>query len=106
ELIARGRVTSRPPRPWLGLYTEPGAGGLLVSGLSPLSPARAAGLRPGDVIVQLNGRQVASREDFYRTLWQAEVDRDVHVTVARPGGHHAITVRPVDRYRFYRTSDQ
>ena len=106
ELIARGRVTSRAPRPWLGLYTEPGAGGLLVSGLSPLSPARAAGLRPGDVIVQLNGRQVASREDFYRTLWEAEVDRDVHVTVARPGGHHAITVRPVDRYRFYRTSDQ
>ena len=106
ELIARGRVTSRAPRPWLGLYTQPGTGGLLVSGLSPLSPARAAGLRPGDVIVQVNGRQVASREDFYRTLWQAEVDRDVHVMVERPGGRHAITVRPVDRYRFYRTSDQ
>ena len=106
ELIARGRVTSRAPRPWLGLYTEPGSGGVLVSGLSPLSPARAAGLRPGDVIVEVNGRQVASREDFYRTLWQAEVDRDVLVMVERPGGRHAITVRPVDRYRFYRTSDQ
>ncbi len=107
ELIARGRVTSRAPRPWLGLYTEPGAGGgVLISGLSPLSPGRAAGLRPGDVIVQVNGRQIASREDFYRTLWQTEVDRDVHVTVERPGGRHAITVRPVDRYRFYRTSDK
>ena len=63
------------------LYTEPGVGGVLISGLSPLSPSRAAGLRPGDVIVQVNGRQIASREDFYRTLWQAEVDHDVQVTV-------------------------
>jgi S1-C subfamily serine protease len=106
ELVARGRVTSRAPRPWLGLYTESGANGVVISGLSPLSPARAAGLRPGDVIVQVNGRQVASREDFYQTLWQAQVDQDVHVTVERPGGRHAITVRPVDRYRFYRTSDK
>jgi S1-C subfamily serine protease len=106
ELLARGRVTSRAPRPWLGLYTESGTGGVLVSGLSPLGPARAAGLRPGDLIVQVNGRQIASREDLYRTLWQAEVDQDVLVTVERPGGRHAITVRPVDRYRFYRTSDK
>jgi S1-C subfamily serine protease len=106
ELVARGRVTSRAPRPWLGLYTESGADGVVISGLSPLGPARAAGLRPGDVIVQVNGRQVASREDFYQALWQAQVDQDVHVTVERPGGRHAITVRPVDRYRFYRTSDK
>jgi S1-C subfamily serine protease len=71
-----------------------------------LSPARAAGVRPGDVIVQVNGRQVASREDFYRTLWQGGVDQDVQVTVERPGGRHAITVRPVDRYRFYRAPDK
>ena len=106
ELVASGRVTSRAPRPWLGLYTESGVRGVVVSGLSPLSPARAAGVRPGDVIVQVNGRQVASREDFYRTLWQGGVDQDVHVTVERPGGRHAITVRPVDRYRFYRAPDK
>jgi S1-C subfamily serine protease len=106
ELLASGRVTSRAPRPWLGLYTESGARGVVVSGLSPLSPARAAGVRPGDVIVQVNGRQVASREDFYRTLWQGGVDQDVQVTVERPGGRHAITVRPVDRYRFYRAPDK
>lgn len=106
ELLARGRVTSRRPRPWLGLYTESVDGGVVVSGLSPLSPARAAGLRPGDVIVQVNGRPVASREDYYRTLWQLPMDQDVRVTVRRAGGIEAVTVRPVDRYRFYRTSDK
>jgi S1-C subfamily serine protease len=107
ELLARGRVTSRAPRPWLGLYTESVSGGVAVSGLSPLSPARAAGLRPGDVIVALNGREVASREELYHALWQSPMDQDVQVMVRRPGGaREAISVRPIDRYRFYRTSDK
>jgi S1-C subfamily serine protease len=106
ELLARGRVTSRAPRPWLGLYTQPVDGGVGVAGMSPLSPARAAGLRPGDVIVELNGRAVGSREDFYRALWAAPLDQDVRVTVRRGGATESITVRPMDRYRFYRTSDK
>ena len=62
-------------------------------------------LRPGTGKFTVNGRQVASREEFYRTLWQLPMDQDVRVTVRRPGGIEAITVRPMDRYRFYRTSD-
>jgi S1-C subfamily serine protease len=58
------------------------------------------------VIVQLNGQKVASREEFYRELWQAPMDQDVRVTVRRAGATEAITVRPMDRYRFYRTSDK
>jgi S1-C subfamily serine protease len=106
ELLARGRVTSRGPRPWLGLYTESVDGAVVVAGLSPLGPARAAGLRPGDVIVEVNGRAVASREDFYRTLWRSPMDQELRVTVRRPGGLETVMVRPADRYRFYRTSDK
>jgi S1-C subfamily serine protease len=106
ELLAQGRVMSRGARPWLGLYTEPVDGGVGVAGLSPMSPARAAGIRPGDIIVELNGRPVASREEFYRELWQSPMDQDVRVTVRRAGGTEAIAVRPLDRYRFYRTSDK
>jgi S1-C subfamily serine protease len=106
ELLAQGRVTSRGPRPWLGLYTEPVDGGVGVAGLSPMSPARAAGIRLGDIIVELNGRPVASREEFYRELWRSPMDQDVRVTVRRAGGTEAIAVRPLDRYRFYRTSDK
>ena len=54
----------------------------------------------------VNGRPIASREDFYHTLWQGGLDQDVQVTVERLGGRHAITVRPVDRYRFYRAPDK
>ena len=79
---------------------------MAVSGLNPMSPARAAGIRPGDVIVALNGTPVASREEFYRALWQSPMDQDVRVTVVRAGAREAIAVRPADRYRFYRTSDK
>jgi hypothetical protein len=34
------------------------------------------------------------------------MDQDVRVTVRRAGGTEAIAVRPLDRYRFYRTSDK
>jgi S1-C subfamily serine protease len=106
DLLVNGRVMGRAPRPWLGLYTESVPGGVAVSGLNPMSPARAAGIRAGDVIVALNGQPVASREEFYRALWQSPMDRDVAVTVLRSGARDTVAVRPADRYRFYRTSDK
>src|SRR5262249_52420119 len=104
ELLAKGRVASRPPRPWLGLYTVSAEDGLVVSGVSPVGPARAAGFRPGDVIVQLNREKGAPQGEFYRRLWQGWVEQDVQVLVQRDQGLQAIPVRPADRYRFYRTS--
>jgi len=105
ELLAKGRVTSRRPRPWLGLYTQSLEGrGIVVSGMSPVGPARAAGFRPGDVITRLNGEKVDTQEEFYRKLWQGGVEQEVQVVVQRDRGFEAITVRPIDRYRIFRMS--
>src|SRR5574341_1367347 len=53
ELIAAGRGVSRPPRPWLGLYTVEIQGVVVVSETSPIGPAAAAGFLRGDQIVRL-----------------------------------------------------
>lgn len=106
ELLSRGRVVSRRSRPWLGLYTVTRDGGVIVSGVSPVGPARTAGFRLGDIIVRLNGAKVESQEDFYTRLWQGSVDQDVQVVVQRATRFEAISVRPADRYRVYRTSDR
>jgi S1-C subfamily serine protease len=107
ELIAKGRVESRPPRPWLGLYTrERDGGGVVVAGVSPIGPARTAGFRPGDVIVRVNGAAVSSQAEFYRRLWLGPVEQDVQLVVMREARLEAITVRPVDRYRLLKTSDR
>lgn len=102
ELLGAGRVLSRPPRPWLGVYTVAGPDGLVVESFSPVGPAAQAGLRPGDRIVAVNGVGVASREEFYTQLWRGQAGDDVHVAVRREGEVHVIRVRSIDRYRLLR----
>jgi S1-C subfamily serine protease len=109
ELCDKGRVVSRRPRPWLGVYTMAREeGGVLVAGVSPFGPAGAAGIRRGDVIMRLNGEKVRNQEDFYTRLWQGAPGQDVQLVVARASGSgfEAVTVRPADRYRVFRTSDR
>jgi len=107
ELIAKGRVESRRPRPWIGLYTrELAGGGVIVAGVSPIGPARTAGFRPGDVIVRVNGAEVSSQAEFYRRLWLGPVEQEVQLVVMRDARLEAISVRPVDRYRLLKTGDR
>jgi len=107
ELIAKGRVESRRPRPWIGLYTrERDGGGVVVAGVSPIGPARAAGFRAGDIIVRVNGAEVSSQAEFYRRLWLGPVGQDVQLVVMREARLEAITVRTVDRYRLLKTGDR
>jgi S1-C subfamily serine protease len=97
ELIAVGRVASRPPRPWLGLYTIAVDGACFVDGFATNGPARATGLRKGDRIVGVNGDRVGSQEEFYEALWRGQAGDVVHLTVQRAGRVHEIPVRSVER---------
>ena len=106
ELIAKGRVESRRPRPWLGLYTREIDGGVVVAGVSPIGPARSAGFRMGDLIVRVNGEQVKGQADFYRRLWLGSVGQNVELVVVREARFEAITVRSIDRYRLFPPTDQ
>jgi S1-C subfamily serine protease len=45
---------------WLGAQLENWPTGALVASVSPGSPAQSAGLRPGDIITQVDGRPVVS----------------------------------------------
>ena len=103
ELIAAGRVVSRRSRPWLGLYTAPTAGGLVIDGFAPMGPARRAGLHRGDRIVSVNGVSVLTQEEFYEQLWQGEAGDVVHIAVQRGEKVHVIGVSSIDRYRLLRS---
>ncbi len=98
ELFKEGRVKSRPPRPWLGIYTVETPQGLIVAGASPSGPASRAGFERGDVIVRLNGEKVDNQEDFYRKLWKAPIGHEVNIVVLREATFHVISVRAIDRH--------
>jgi len=107
EILARGRVESRRPRPWLGLWTETqDGGGVVVVGVTPVGPAATAGFRRGDVLVTVGGRSVSSQEEFYARLWEHRVGEPVEIVIEREARRHTIAVRPADRYRVYRTTEK
>ena len=78
DLIAQGRSRAKP-RPWLGVNTQDLQGKLIVTRVSPESPAEDAGLRDGDIIVGVRGEQVQGPRRF---LPQAVGERRAGVEIA------------------------
>jgi S1-C subfamily serine protease len=65
--IGRSR---RPPRPWLGLYATEAGARLVVAGLAPGGPAEQAGVKVGDVIVDVAGDKPVTLADLWRRVWR------------------------------------
>jgi S1-C subfamily serine protease len=101
ELVAAGRVVSRRPRPWIGLYTAAQSGRIVVDGFNEAGPARAAGFRRGDQIVRVDGVAVASQEEFYEQMWRRQAGDTIEVAVRRDDRVQVISVRSIDRHRLH-----
>jgi serine protease Do len=91
QLIERGKVT----RGWLGVTLQPltpdlaasfgaeGQKGALVSEVTPDSPAAKAGLKSGDLILEVDGRRVENPGDLARAVGLADPGRKTKLTVWR-----------------------
>jgi S1-C subfamily serine protease len=101
ELVAAGRVVSRRPRPWIGLYTAAHPDRVVVDGFNEAGPARTAGFRRGDQIVRVDGVDVTSQEQFYEQLWRRQAGDIIEVAVRRDDRLQVISVRSIDRHRLH-----
>ena len=93
ELVAKGRFA----RSWLGVRIQPlndelarsfglaKATGALVAEVVPDGPADQAKLRPGDVVLQFDGKEVRQANDLPLFASMAGVGRTVPVAVWREG---------------------
>lgn len=101
DLIREGRVA----RGWLGVSlsdpeladatgAEPPVRGALVRqwANTGLSPAKAAGIRPGDIIVKFNDQDVSGHGALMGLVAQAEVGSTVPVEVVRDGERQTFQV--------------
>jgi S1-C subfamily serine protease len=59
--------------------------GLLVAAVTPESPAAAAGLLVGDVILAFDGHPVETPEDLFDLLWGDRVGSNVRLDILRGG---------------------
>ena len=101
ELVREGRVKSRPPRPWLGLYAAPAREGVGVAGVTPGGPADRADLRRGDIITQMDGKRLPSHEEFFGALWKGRLGDVFDLTVLRSDELISVKVRSRDRIEFF-----
>jgi len=67
--------------------------GVVVSVVTPDGPADKAGLKTYDVIVAINGRSIANREDLRLAIAQLLPESRVSVTVFRDGKERAMDVQ-------------
>ena len=101
ELVAKGRVA----RAWLGVSIQPLTSdlaksfhakhptGLLVSDVTADSPAAKAGLRSGDILLELDGKQVETPGEFARVLERGAPGQMARLKVWRDAGEKTFEVR-------------
>jgi S1-C subfamily serine protease len=97
EDLASGRPV-RPPRPWLGVFSQELDEKVVVLQVAKGGPAARAELRRGDVILGLDGDAVDGLADFYTRLWDlGPAGVEVPLTLWRGGDVFDVTLRSVDR---------
>lgn len=102
DLIAQGRPAG-PARPWLGLATDEVGGHLVVSRVSPESPAEAAGIHDGDIVVAVGKEPVRNQADLYRRVWSlGPAGVDVPLRVLQGAEMRDLRLHSVDRLQYLR----
>jgi S1-C subfamily serine protease len=99
-MLSSGRAPG-PPRPWLGLYATELEGHLVVGGLAPGGPAERAGLKLGDLILEVAGERVSGLAALFRRIWAGgPAGSEIALTVSRRGAASNIQIRSADRSDF------
>ena len=100
DLLTRGQV-SKPPRPWLGVFSAESDGDVVVMSVAEGGPAAQAGLYQGDVISDIRDEEVDGLADFYRKLWTSgPAGTEIPMRVVRAGRETWLRVKSADRRSF------
>ena len=71
----------------------PAARGILVNSANPGGPAEKAGLKAGDVILQLNGKDVSDTNEFRNQIAATAPGTEVILSIWRSGAQQQVRVR-------------
>jgi len=101
EILKTGHVT----RAYLGIYPqditpamarafgEKEMAGIVIGDVSPDSPAKAAGLQRGDILLDVNGKPVNDSNQLRMSISMMQPGTDVTVKYLRNGSDHTATVK-------------
>lgn len=100
DLLTQGG-TSKLPRPWLGIFSTEIDGAVVVVSVAEGGPAEEAGIRKGDVIVDVRNEEVLGLADFYRKVWHCgAAGTEIPLRIVRKGRDAWVRLKSADRRRF------
>jgi len=101
QIVKNGHVT----RAYLGIYPqdvtpamarafgEKESQGIVIGDVSPDSPAKAAGLERGDIVLSVNGKPVADSNQLRMSISMMPPGTDVTIKYLRDGSEHTASVK-------------
>ena len=102
EMVRTG-AQAASHRPWLGVNSLEEDGRVKVMQVNEESPAAAAGITPGDIILSVDGQPVENLEKFYHAVWtRGPAGVNVVLGVLHGTSMKEVTVRSIDRRDFMR----
>jgi S1-C subfamily serine protease len=93
NMITTGR-SGAPPRPWLGMYTTESGKNLVVGGVAEHGPAAKAGIKQGDLVLEVAGQRTSTLAQF------GPAGTKIPLTIAREGDVLRFEVKSADRNDF------
>jgi putative serine protease PepD len=92
--LSRGQTIRRP---YLGVATTLSSRGAAVGQVTPGGPADSAGLRVGDVITKIDGREVTDPDDVAEIISDRRPGEEVEIELVRGSERRIITVELATR---------
>ena len=100
EICENGRRLA-PARPWLGVLAHDEEGELTIVGVYRNCPADDAGLRPGDIVMQVDGQPIYSLAHLFRSIWSlGDAGVDVSLTILRNSKRQEVVIKSAERATF------
>ncbi len=105
QVVAQLKDKGYVARGWIGVEIQPvtseiadsvglkDAHGALVADAQKDSPAKAAGIRSGDVVLDVNGNAVDTPRDLARTIAALGPDQNANLTIWRDGAEKHVDVK-------------
>lgn len=78
-------------------YAQGDTKGVKLSGVSPIGPAAKAGVKAGDIIIKLGGKDIANIYDYTYVMGDLKIGKETTITVQRDGKSVDLKITPGSR---------
>ena len=100
EICVHGQRLT-PTRPWLGFLVHEEDGELMIVGVYRDCPADIAGLRPGDIVLEVNEQPVVKLATLFRSIWSlGAAGTEIPLTILRSSQRETVVVQSSERAAF------